>query len=134
MALTTQELILSLPTDIVERIKQAASRRRQSASDVVSEILNLSLPPLSQRTQPPLRPLVEKLERLSLAEVERKANSWLEEKAQKRLSELLQYNKERELTEKETTELEALLDEVQANAMESAAAKWILENTTEAVR
>jgi hypothetical protein len=134
MALTTQELILSLPTDMIERIEQAASRRQQSPSDVVYEILNISLPPLSHRTQPPLRPLVEKLERQPRREIERKANSWLEKEAQERLSELLQHNRERKLTEKEDVELEGLLDKVQANAMESAAAKWVLENSTEMVR
>jgi hypothetical protein len=80
-----------------------------------------------------LRSLVEKLERLPRAEIECKAQSWLPEGSQNRLSELLQSNRKRVLTEKETEELEGLLDEVEANAKESAAAKWILENAASSV-
>src|SRR5688572_32866022 len=98
MATAVRELTFRLPEEIAEMITQTAASRSQSPDEVVAEALKVSLQPLALQATQQLNLEIERLQNKTTKELEASLNVGLPDKEQERLSELLQCNRERELS------------------------------------
>ena len=126
---TTQEITLHLPTELVERIEQAASQSHRPAEKVVAEILETSLPPLRTRLPDSPEEFIAKFRDTPKEELERMTRRWFPEDKSKRLSELVELERERPISEAQEAEIDDLLDQIVNNAVENAAAQWLLKQS-----
>jgi hypothetical protein len=126
MATAIRELTFRLPEEIAELITQTATSRSQSPDEVVAEALKVSLQPLAQQATQQLNREIESLQDKTTKELEALLNSGLPNKEQARLSELLQFNRERELSPEELAKLKEFRSKIEAIATRKAATIWLL--------
>jgi hypothetical protein len=126
MATAMRELTVRLPEEIAEMITQTATSRSQSPDEVVAEALRVSLQPLAQQATQQLNREIERLQNKTTKELESLLDVGLPDKEQERLSELLQFNRERELSPEEQAELKEFRRKIEAVATRKAATIWLL--------
>ena len=126
MATAMRELTLRLPEEIAELITQTATARSQSPDEVVAEALKVSLQPLAQQATLQLNREITRLQNKTTKELESLLDVGLPDKEQERLSELLQFNRERELSPEEQAELKEFRSKIEAVATRKAATIWLL--------
>lgn len=121
-----REMTLHLPEEIAEMITQAAISRSQSPDSIVAEALQFSLQPPAQQAVQYLNREIEKLHNKTTEELETLLNSDLFDDEQERLSELLQFNRERQLLPSEQQELQQFHRKIEASSTRKAAVIWLL--------
>lgn len=123
---STETLNVTLPSEMVNRLRVSASQTERRVDEVVAEAVDMTVAPCQRQIEEEAETLLRSLAALSDSDLERKAEDRLSRKEQSRLSALLSANGERKLTVQESEELEALMGRVQTLATEGVAARWIL--------
>jgi predicted transcriptional regulator len=123
---TTQAITLHLPQDLVERVRQAAQERRETPDEIVAEALRFSLQPVRQEALRRLKHQVDQQGAQPEAQIRTYLEARLTAAEQKRLSWLLERNRDEGLTAEEQAELQGLFDRIEEVATEKAAAMWLL--------
>jgi hypothetical protein len=122
----TEEVVLRLPKDLVARLNETAVHQQHSVESVVSEILNLSLPPLQFTEDKEFAERIRDLSKLKLKQLQDSTKAGMEPEDEARGRELLALNKQRILTDAERAELDQLQSKGDAVAVTRAAAFWLL--------
>jgi hypothetical protein len=129
---TTQEFTLRLPDDVIEMLRRAAHERRETPDAIVAEALRFSLQPVRQEALGRLKGHIQQQQVQSEAEIRAHLEAHLTGAEQDRLSQLLERNREQQLTPEEKAEMQALFDRIEAVATEKAAAIWLLSGQSPA--
>ena len=125
---TTQEVILHLPTDLIDMVRMAARERRETPDVIVAEALRFSLQPLRQEALRLLRSQVRQQQAQPQTEIRAHLRARLTEAEERRLSQLLEQNRTKGLSPEQQAEMQALFDRIEAVATEKAAALWLLSD------
>lgn len=132
--MTVEVASFQLPTEIVEAVNHFARERRETPDQIVAEALRIALHPLRQEALKRLNAEVVRQRKRAPSSINRSRNARLDSAAEARLADLLDINRERDLSESERIELEGLFDEIEKIATERAAAIHLRGNQGEIPR
>lgn len=123
---TTQEYTCHLPLDVVAMLQRAVTLRQLPPDALIAEALRFTLQPLRQEALQRLQHQIQTQQTQSVAARQRHVTAHLPDQAQQRLAYLLERNRAEEITAQEREELQQLFDQIEAVAVEKAAALWLL--------
>jgi hypothetical protein len=103
-----QAVTIHLPNDIYEQLQRTAELTRQPLDTVVAQSLSHSLTPLLEEIPPDYQPGVFPLLEMSDRALQKEVESTFPSKAWSEYETLLQYKKERPLTDTEQARLDEL--------------------------
>lgn len=121
-----QQVLITLPEDIYDRVKVTADALSLSLETVLTESLVLFFPALERNMPPENRVNVAALSLLSDAQLWPVAHQHMQDDGQARLEELAQLRKHRELDPEEQASFEDLMHEAQQIMLSKAEAYRIL--------
>lgn len=128
-----EEVRLHLPKDIVARLTATAAERQVGMDSVVTEILADSLPSLKQNVDTEFEARIREMSSLTEAQLRECVRAEMEPQDKKRGRQLLTLNKQRPLTVKERSALDAVHKKGEDVATTRAAAIWLLQSRHKAV-
>ncbi len=123
---TIHELTLHLPQNVIEMLRQAADERQESPDEIVAEAIQFVLDPLRQEALRRLNKQVLRQRSQSESQIREHLDSHLANEVRERLSQLLEQSRTEGLNAEEHAELERLFEQIEANAIEKAAAIHLL--------
>ena len=126
---STHEITLRLSQALIERLESAAESQHLPVAQVVSEALDITLPPAKIRVQAEqrLQAAIENLSRQTAAQWQAHTKVEMTKEEKRQAARLLSASKTRELSAEETAAMQALLERNEAVATERAAALWLLK-------
>jgi hypothetical protein len=129
-AANTQEFTLHLPEDVIDMLRHASRRRRETPGQIVADALRFSLEPVREEALDRLKRRIRKQRSQSEPEVRAHLKASLTEEEEDRLSRLLERNRDEGLSPEEKAEMQGLFDRIESVATDKAAAIWLLSGRT----
>lgn len=124
--MSSTQLVLHLPEDVIESLKRTANLRHKTLDEIATEALRLSLQPIRQEAMQRLEDQVKQQNSLPAIQQRAMLNARLSSEEQERLTNLLDSNRERNLTDAEQSQLDILYERIEAVATQKAAALLLL--------
>lgn len=127
MADITETIAVRLSPETMARLDSVAARKNASRDKVVDKLLTLALPLIEEDATAELYRRVKELSGLDAVQLRSKIIAEMEPKDKRRMSRLLQLNRERVLTTSERAQLEVMQDKGMDVAVTRIAAMWLLD-------